>query len=133
MKEKAHLGPFDTTLREEYQRLLTENAHLATENARLRERLRDADTKIERLERQCTRLTDDCKLWRNRAFEIIDRYFDATSPAAPRPEAWVGHELKNLAAIAHPDKWSQGQPATALAHEVVVMLTTLREKLEGQA
>jgi len=34
--------------------------------------------------------------------------------------------LRKLQTICHPDKWSQGQPATALAHELTIVLNTLR-------
>ena len=38
--------------------------------------------------------------------------------------------LKQLLSIAHPDRWSRGQPATELAHELTVTINRLRE--EGQ-
>ena len=38
--------------------------------------------------------------------------------------------LKQLLTLAHPDKWSQGQPATVLAHELSVALNALRERGE---
>jgi ssDNA-binding Zn-finger/Zn-ribbon topoisomerase 1 len=33
---------------------------------------------------------------------------------------------KQLIRLAHPDKWSQGQPASVLAHEVMVMVNKAR-------
>jgi hypothetical protein len=36
-------------------------------------------------------------------------------------------QLKDVIALAHPDKWSAGQDATTLAHEVTVALNKLRE------
>jgi len=36
---------------------------------------------------------------------------------------------RKLLALAHPDKWSAGQPATALAHEVAAAINTLRDRL----
>jgi hypothetical protein len=39
--------------------------------------------------------------------------------------------LHQLLILAHPDKWSQGQPATALAHELTVAIMALREKLHA--
>src|SRR5262249_14951611 len=35
--------------------------------------------------------------------------------------------LRKLLALAHPDKWSQGQPATDLAHELTVAINHLRQ------
>ena len=46
---------------------------------------------------------------------------------AQRP-ANLDRDLKLLIALAHPDRW-QGQPATALAHEIVVSLNGLRARL----
>jgi hypothetical protein len=41
--------------------------------------------------------------------------------------------LKELRLVlAHPDKWSKGQPATELAHEITVQLNQLRTRLEVQ-
>jgi hypothetical protein len=40
--------------------------------------------------------------------------------------------LTRLLILAHPDKWSQGQPATELAHEITVQLNAWRERLGGQ-
>jgi predicted RNase H-like nuclease (RuvC/YqgF family) len=47
---------------------------------------------------------------------------------APRLEP----TLKKLLTLAHPDKWSRGQPATALAHELTVTINTLRAQGEGR-
>ena len=42
-------------------------------------------------------------------------------------------DLTRLLALAHPDRWSQGQPATALAHELAVAIQQLREHQEACA
>ena len=39
--------------------------------------------------------------------------------------------FKRPLALAHPDKWSQGQPAVDLAHELAIAINAAREKLEG--
>jgi hypothetical protein len=44
-----------------------------------------------------------------------------------------GRDLTRLLALAHPDKWSQGQPATALAHELAIAIQQLREQQEACA
>jgi hypothetical protein len=36
--------------------------------------------------------------------------------------------LQALLALAHPDHWSQGQPATALAHELAIKINALRRE-----
>jgi hypothetical protein len=35
--------------------------------------------------------------------------------------------LKQILTLAHPDKWGQGQPATALAHELTIAVNRLRQ------
>ena len=54
-----------------------------------------------------------------------DRY--QTTPGA-RP-SWLDHALRDLIVLAHPDKWSQGQAATELGHQVLLELNTLRARL----
>jgi Topoisomerase DNA binding C4 zinc finger len=39
-------------------------------------------------------------------------------------------DLKNLLTLAHPDRWSQGQLAEELAHEMSVAINNLRKRLE---
>jgi hypothetical protein len=40
----------------------------------------------------------------------------------------IAHDAKELAEeVAHPDKWSQGQPASELAHELSLLINTMRE------
>jgi len=51
--------------------------------------------------------------------------------SAPLPD-WLSGELRRLLAVAHPDKWSAGQDAQALAHEVAATINTLRQRL-GEA
>jgi hypothetical protein len=47
-----------------------------------------------------------------------------TRPQAPG-QAWTADALKHLLTVAHPDKWSAGQSALDLAHEITVVLTRL--------
>lgn len=53
-----------------------------------------------------------------------------TGPVPPLPSRDV---LTQLLTVAHPDKWSQGQPATELAHEITVVLNALRTRGEVRA
>ena len=50
--------------------------------------------------------------------EALDRQMAALTGQASSESALV----KALRKVVHPDKWSQGQPATALAHELMVRL-----------
>jgi Homeobox associated leucine zipper len=38
--------------------------------------------------------------------------------------------LKQLLILAHPDKWSQGQPASALAHDLSIHINALRQEVK---
>lgn len=40
--------------------------------------------------------------------------------------------LRQLLTLSHPDKWSQGQLATMLAHEMTTTINALRERLQGK-
>lgn len=39
--------------------------------------------------------------------------------------------LRDLVTLAHPDKWSQGQPATALAHALTTTINAMRARLHA--
>jgi hypothetical protein len=43
--------------------------------------------------------------------------------------AWLPQALRQLLACAHPDKWSAGQDAATLAHELTVQVNALRQRL----
>jgi hypothetical protein len=43
-------------------------------------------------------------------------------------DAALDTTLKQLLALIHPDKWSQGQPATELAHELAIVINKIRDK-----
>jgi hypothetical protein len=53
------------------------------------------------------------------------------SRPATRPAPTLEPTLKHLVALCHPDKWSAGQLATALAHELMIVLNDVRAQLEG--
>jgi hypothetical protein len=68
----------------------------------------------------------DIRLWRSLA-DLADLVSGST-PATPATD----RVLKQLIRMAHPDKWSAGQPASALAHEITVALNAAREQVEGR-
>ena len=64
---------------------------------------------------------------------LLDLQNDRVSTTPAALPSWLSQELRKLLALAHPDHWSQGQPATALAHEVAAAVNGLRQRLrEGQ-
>ena len=56
----------------------------------------------------------------------------ATAPTRAAVPAWLAQEVRTLLTLAHPDKWSAGQAAAPLAHELTVRLNGLRQRL-GEA
>ena len=48
-------------------------------------------------------------------------------PAGTDEPGLDARTLRRLLALCHPDRWCQGQPATALAHELTVSLNALRQ------
>jgi hypothetical protein len=56
--------------------------------------------------------------------QLHNHVWEALARPGPGP---TDAQLKALLAITHPDKWSAGQDASALAHEVTVLLNQLRD------
>lgn len=78
-------------------------------------------------DRLATLCQQEAALWKARALGLRGGR-TADSPAPPTLEA----TLKQLLTLAHPDKWSQGQPAVELAHELAIAINDARAHLEGQ-
>jgi hypothetical protein len=100
------LAQANTHVRWMHERLVVftaENPELAEENAR-----RYAHVEAEERRRRLAELREEMD--RNIA-EITGR-----APTSPVP-------VRELIKLCHLDKWSQGQPATELAHELMVILT----------
>jgi hypothetical protein len=55
-----------------------------------------------------------------------------TTPVADLERTFPDQVLKHLIRLAHPDHWQRGQPATELAHELLVALNDARAQLEAQ-
>jgi hypothetical protein len=55
------------------------------------------------------------------------RFRAGTTDAATDGDT-LDQTLKQLLVLAHPDKWSQGQPAAELAHELAVAINKVREQ-----
>ena len=88
--------------------------------------LRAARKETRALERALADARQDARLWRG-LFALAG----GRAGRAPTTPAQA-HVFTDLIALAHPDKWSQGQPATALAHEITLALLEARQHLEGQ-
>jgi septal ring factor EnvC (AmiA/AmiB activator) len=90
---------------------------------------------VEDLRRQVTTTTAErdsarriAEMWRTVAQAVQQDGFQVGHPPPPG----LGREaLTTLLTLAHPDKWSQGQPATELAHELSVVINRLRTGAEA--
>lgn len=83
-------------------------------------RIRAAEAKISSLEKA---LTEARRLQALAEFALI-AHKNLSNYGGGADEILV----RELLTIAHPDKWSQGQPATELAHELSVRLTKTSRK-----
>ena len=109
---------------------------LRAENIDLRERLTLLTRHYEDLQNRYT-ILEQTSNRQQREFDALLRSvcggkqgaFQSTLVEAPVD---LTHVLTKLLALAHPDKWGQGQPATALAHEIAVTVNGLRERLGVQ-
>lgn len=134
------------------------DASLEDDNRRLRARLEQAKTVFREQEARyaslvlayeeerknrihyedrATRLGNDWSAMYDKAKDLEDQLKRAGIP--PRPHyQWLDRGpslpdiLTALLTLAHPDKWSQGQPATALAHELTLAINKVRQQGRGQ-
>jgi hypothetical protein len=110
---------------------------LRAENVDLRERLtlltrhyEDLQNRYKLLEQTSNRQQKEFDGLLRRICGGKQEAFQSTLVAAPVD---LAHVLTSLLTLAHPDKWSQGQPATALAHEIAVTVNGLRGRLGVQS
>jgi hypothetical protein len=123
-------------------------ASLEAENAQLTARLAKAIEVYREQEAQYARLAHEAaeerRQHRQRLADLeasvdfltglLNLYRLMVGPQTPAPASSApvsSQDLKRLLALAHPDKW-QGQPATALAHELSVTINQLRAQQEGR-
>lgn len=127
-------------------RALRQLEQLDAENAGLRERVVHAKTayrklrderdtlqkQVTQLARQVTHLQQDNRRLQT-TLELYKELADVHWDRRPRAQPTLTREeVRQLILMAHPDKWSQGQPATTLAHELTVVLNSWRKRLEVQ-
>jgi hypothetical protein len=121
-----------------------ETRSLQAENVWLRERLEHAKVAFRKIraelkavqrerdsaQRELDACQRDVRFWKGQ-YEL-ERMIRTMVPARPTPQAALEPMVKKLLTLCHPDKWSAGQPATALAHELTVVLNDVRTQLETQ-
>jgi|RhiMethySRZTD1v2_1073278.scaffolds.fasta_scaffold1341387_1 hypothetical protein len=130
------LNLFDAALHEQVQRLSALVATLEGANGDLERTNQGLTHQVESLQRTVQRLEVERHTWRiqAQAWRQIAETGALAQRQAPRTATPATLEplLKRLLRLAHPDKWSQGQPASALAHELAIAINDVRTHLEGQ-
>jgi hypothetical protein len=137
------LSLFDERLQQERDQALAENAWLKErlEHAKVAYRkLRDQHAqgpcrecqawrlRVDDLNKKLTRVTWDAQFWKDKYAQQL--MASMTSPRAT-PVPTVEPVLRKLLVVAHPDRWSQGQDASQLAHELAVVINQLRAEVQG--
>jgi hypothetical protein len=124
------------TLREQLTRTQEELAQLREDAAQWAQHFTRVDRERHELlqERDTARAeVQDLQVQLQATRLLLDLQNDRVSTTPAALPSWLSQELRNLLALAHPDHWAQGQPATALAHEVAAAVNGLRQRLrEGQ-
>jgi hypothetical protein len=128
--EVAQLQAELAWVQEQRETLATRSRALAQEVKALKRELEQCVNQAERDEQANWRLREELFHWIEKA-TLLSVLRDL-GPASPSPSPLPGL-LTQLLTIAHPDKWSQGQPATALAHELTVVINQLRTQQGGVA
>ncbi len=127
----SQLGLFDGALHEANARLTWQNEQLTRQVEELRSRLAEADPLIVHLKRQLAETQRDRDQLQRAAarWKALSEGTEVAMGSRRLPLALVDQELKKLIALAHPDRWSQGQAAAELAHEVALTLNAVRQRL----
>jgi hypothetical protein len=103
-EDQAQLYWYIREMQEQLDVFTADNPDLAEENARRHARVRD-------------------DMWRRLIAgmreEVADLYAESTGQAGA-----TSVPVKDLIKLCHPDRWAQGQPASELAHEIMVRLNT---------
>jgi hypothetical protein len=94
------------------------------EIAHLRDKLHQADARAHQAERKMSTLQLQIAELTLRCTQLVLQSSSANETGLD------ASTLRRLLALCHPDKWSQGQPATTLAHELTVHLNALRKQRE---
>jgi hypothetical protein len=128
--ENEELKDTLTIARTEYRKLRDERDTLKAQNEQLKDRCVDTMAQCDQLRRdldQARRERDQAQRWTKLWRDLAESTHTPYPPTGPAPT--LAPTLRQLLRIAHPDKWSQGQPATALAHEITIVLNRLREEV----
>jgi len=82
---------------------------------------------FEAAQRQIAQLTEQLRSEQRRSTElsadILRLSLELHAARQQQPQGTHDTLIRELIKLAHPDRWSQGQPATELAHEITVRLT----------
>jgi hypothetical protein len=107
----------------EFRKLRDERDALKAKEKRLEDLTMDALTRADMARREV-------EYWRTKVLDDMARGTPRRAHQDPAP--FLDQVLKHLIRLAHPDHWQRGQPATELAHELLVALNDARAQLEAQ-
>ena len=115
-------------LHEDLTRLRATVETLADDRDRIQAALAQAEAELTRLQAALAHANAalEAAAWREAAL-LLQRHVPSPGDMVSRDT--LDSELRRLITMAHPDKWSQGQPATVLAHDITVALNALRARL----
>ena len=120
---RAQLHQAQTALEERHRRLQAHAARMADENRDLRRRDTELTAKLEQVHAELERVRRELDV-AHALLALKDELQRQLSPRRRAPGPDTLH--RDLLKLCHPDKWSQGQPATELAHEITVLLNAGR-------
>jgi chromosome segregation ATPase len=111
-------------LQKEHKALEGRHTRLRADFARLQQQHKGLRSDLARVERERNKAQEE--LEDVKGYEWIYREMRRRLTGSKSPEGSIAPEvLMELIKLCHPDRWSQGQPATELAHEIMVRLTAL--------
>jgi hypothetical protein len=88
----------------------------------------DCDQKMATLDRLYAKYTEACTTIADLQRQLDEAWEDTRVLREARTDVPEDAAIKQLIALAHPDRWQQGQSAATLAHEMMVALNRLREQ-----
>lgn len=109
-------------LREELDSLGAAYGELQDRYTALWQEARDLRAALTQAQRQVEHWKAQAASW-----EQVARWTPRPRAQDASPGPTLEPLLKQLLTLCHPDKWSAGQPATALAHELSIAINALRE------
>ena len=120
-------SPDAVALRQELDCASAAYVALQAERAAAQEALTQCQRELAEAQRQVVFYQSQVRIYKTLAEEL---WVSHPHGPAPEPRGPTRAALTRLLALAHPDKWSQGQLASELAHEVSVHNNAIRQEVQ---